>query len=161
EPDRRRWLLKRLRLHSRACELSEAPLARDPGLAPQRFHTLQKRLSRVTRADVLLDAGLTAHGHRPWRDPGRFVLAWLPLHNGPPHTPFGQQKRNGQPGEAAAHDEDCSLSPVIRPSLARSSHERGSTGLSSQHVSRQSSDRPASRSAYLARVAKPSATSCK
>src|SRR5262249_51246753 len=69
EPGRRRWLLKRLRLQSRACELSEAPLARDPGLAPQRLHTLQKRLSRMTRADVLLDAGLTVDGHRPWRDP--------------------------------------------------------------------------------------------
>jgi hypothetical protein len=147
EPDRRLWLLKRLRLHSRACEQSEAPLERDPGLAPQRFHTLQKRLSRVTRADVPLDAGLTVDSHRPWRDHGEFVLhrgAWLPLHNGPPHTPFGQKKRSGQPGEAAANDEDCSISPVIRLSLARSSHKRGRTGLS-QHVSHQSSNRPALR----------------
>jgi hypothetical protein len=65
EPDRRRWLLKRLRLQSRACELSEAPLEHDSGLAPQCLHTLQKRLSRMTRADVLLDAGLTVDGHRP------------------------------------------------------------------------------------------------
>src|SRR5262249_7346541 len=41
EPDRRPWLLERLRLHSRVFELPEAPPERDPGFAPQRFHDLQ------------------------------------------------------------------------------------------------------------------------
>src|SRR5215469_14677394 len=71
KPDRRPWLLEWLGFHCRAFQLPEAPVERDPGFAPQRFHHLQAFIEPRNQA-----AGVYAE-RREHPDPSSRANAYL------------------------------------------------------------------------------------